>query len=58
MANLGFIGVGIMGKPMASHLMEAGNTVHIYDVVDAPVKELASKGAVACGTCRRQLGAI
>ena len=52
MANLGFIGVGIMGKPMASHLMEAGNTVHIYDVVEAPVKELAAKGAIACGTCK------
>jgi 3-hydroxyisobutyrate dehydrogenase-like beta-hydroxyacid dehydrogenase len=22
MANLGFIGIGIMGKPMASHLLE------------------------------------
>jgi 2-hydroxy-3-oxopropionate reductase len=52
MANLGFIGVGIMGKPMAGHLMEAGNTVHIYDVVEAPVKELAGKGAIACGSCK------
>ncbi|MBM4448291.1 MAG: 2-hydroxy-3-oxopropionate reductase [Chloroflexi bacterium] len=52
MANLGFIGVGIMGKPMASHLMDAGHKVHIYDVVAAPVKELAAKGAVACGTCK------
>jgi len=52
MANLGFIGVGIMGKPMASHLMDAGHKVHIYDVVAAPVKGLAAKGAVACGTCK------
>jgi len=48
MANLGFIGLGIMGKPMAGHLLEAGHTVHIYDVVPEPVKELAAKGAVVC----------
>ena len=49
MANLGFIGLGIMGKPIAGHLLAAGNTISVYDVVAAPVKELAGKGAVACG---------
>jgi len=48
MAKLGFIGIGIMGKPMAGHLLNAGHTVHIYDVVPEGVKELAGKGAVAC----------
>ncbi|MBA7600027.1 2-hydroxy-3-oxopropionate reductase [subsurface metagenome] len=48
MAKLGFIGLGIMGKPMAGHLLSAGHTVHIYDVSPEPVKELASKGAVVC----------
>ena len=48
MANLGFIGLGIMGKPMAGHLLEAGNTVHVYDVVAASIKEVAGKGGVAC----------
>ncbi len=52
MANLGFIGLGIMGKPMAGHLLDAGHTVHVYDVVDAGVKELAGKGAIACASCR------
>jgi len=50
MANLGFIGIGIMGKPMAGHLLAAGNTVHIYDVVAAGVDELAGKGAVKCAS--------
>jgi len=50
MANLGFIGIGIMGKPMAAHLLAAGNTVHIYDVVPAGVEELAGKGAVKCAS--------
>lgn len=48
MANLGFIGLGIMGKPMAGHLIAAGHTVHVYDLNPAAVRELASKGAVAC----------
>ena len=48
MAKLGFIGLGIMGKPMAGHLLAAGHAVHIYDVNLEPVKELASKKAVVC----------
>jgi len=52
MATLGFIGVGIMGKPMAGHLLAAGHTVYVCDLVPEPVKELCSKGAIACGCCR------
>jgi len=52
MANLGFIGLGIMGKPMAGHLLTAGHTAQVYDVVPEPVKELASKGAVACSSSK------
>jgi 2-hydroxy-3-oxopropionate reductase len=50
MAKLGFIGIGIMGKPMAGHLLAAGNTVHVYDLVPAGVDELAGKGAVKCAS--------
>ncbi|MFC1988860.1 2-hydroxy-3-oxopropionate reductase [Chloroflexota bacterium] len=52
MAQLGFIGLGIMGKPMVGHLLDAGHTVHIYDVETAPVKELVAKGAVPCGSSK------
>ncbi|MCZ6748229.1 MAG: NAD(P)-binding domain-containing protein, partial [SAR324 cluster bacterium] len=52
MANLGFIGTGIMGKPMAGHLLKAGHTVHIYDVDVAPLDELAGKGAVKCASSK------
>jgi len=48
MAKFGFIGLGIMGKPMAGHLIAAGHTVYVYDLNSEPVKELASKGAVGC----------
>jgi len=52
MAKLGFIGLGIMGKPMASHLLNASHTVCVYDLLSEPVKELALKGAVACGNSK------
>jgi len=48
MAKLGFIGLGIMGKPMAGHLLKAGHEVSVYDLVSAPVQELSSRGASAC----------
>jgi 2-hydroxy-3-oxopropionate reductase len=48
MAKLGFIGLGIMGKPMAGHLLAAGHTLYVFDLNSTPVKELAQKGAVAC----------
>jgi len=46
--NLGFIGLGIMGKPMAGHLLAAGHTVYVHNRSQASVRELAAKGAVAC----------
>ncbi|MFC2020676.1 2-hydroxy-3-oxopropionate reductase [Chloroflexota bacterium] len=52
MANLGFIGIGIMGKPMAGHLLDDGNIVHVYDLNSEPVQELASKGAVPCNSSK------
>lgn len=45
--NIGFIGLGIMGKPMAKNLLKAGHTLVVYDIVEAPVKELVAAGATA-----------
>jgi len=42
---IGFIGLGIMGKPMAKNLLKAGYSLVVYDVVAAAVKELADAGA-------------
>jgi 2-hydroxy-3-oxopropionate reductase len=52
MTELGFIGLGIMGKPMASHLVKAGHTVHVCDLVEESVKHLCSLGGKACSCCR------
>ena len=45
MQNIGFIGLGIMGKPMAKNLLAAGKSLVVYDIVPAAVEELVSAGA-------------
>lgn len=44
MQNVGFIGLGIMGKSMARNLMKAGFTVHGYARTQAKVEDLISEG--------------
>ena len=44
MANLGFIGLGIMGKPMAKHLLSKGNKVLVYDVNPDSIRECCQSG--------------
>ena len=43
--KIGFVGLGIMGKPMARNLINAGYSLVVFDVNGAPVKELAALGA-------------
>ena len=45
--KVGFIGLGIMGKPMARNLMKAGHELVVHDVSREPVDELAGEGAQA-----------
>jgi 2-hydroxy-3-oxopropionate reductase len=45
MKNLGFIGLGIMGKPMAKNLLKAGYKLVVYDINEEPVMELVKAGA-------------
>src|ERR1700689_1811063 len=47
MAKIGFIGLGIMGRPMAGHLLEGGHQLLVH-TRRAPPKELIDKGAGAC----------
>jgi 2-hydroxy-3-oxopropionate reductase len=44
--TIGFIGLGIMGKPMAKNLLKAGYPLVVFDVSKAPVEELAALGAI------------
>lgn len=43
---LGFIGLGIMGKPMTRNLISGGYEVHVYSIMEKDVLEVQKDGAV------------
>ena len=45
--KLGFIGLGIMGKPMAGQLLKAGHTLFVHSATSVPAS-LVQAGATAC----------
>lgn len=49
--DIGFIGLGIMGRPMAGHVIRGGHQLHIYSR-GKPPPELIEAGAIACGSPR------
>jgi 2-hydroxy-3-oxopropionate reductase len=49
--NLGFIGLGIMGRPMAGHLQAAGHKLALHTRSKIP-QELLDKGGEACRSSR------
>jgi 2-hydroxy-3-oxopropionate reductase len=51
MSKLGFIGLGIMGAPMAAHLIKAGHTLYLHTRRQVPA-ELLTGGATACASAR------
>ncbi len=48
--KIGFIGLGIMGKPMAKNLIKAGFSLLVHDINPAPVDELKKEGAAVAGS--------
>ena len=50
MSKIGFIGLGIMGKPMSKNLLKAGHELVVLDLNQASVDELVSLGAEKAGT--------
>lgn len=49
--NIGFIGLGIMGAPMAGHLLAAGHVLFVHTRGKVP-EALAAGGATVCTTAR------
>jgi 3-hydroxyisobutyrate dehydrogenase-like beta-hydroxyacid dehydrogenase len=47
--DLGFIGLGAMGREMAANLVKAGHAVRVWNRSRGPAEELARRGAVAVG---------
>ncbi len=48
MANVGFVGLGIMGRPMAANLIKGGHTLFLY-TLEGVAQELTAAGGKACG---------
>jgi 2-hydroxy-3-oxopropionate reductase len=49
--NIGFIGLGVMGRPMAEHLIAAGHSLALHRVKDAS-RSLVDKGGRAVGSAK------
>lgn len=52
MQKIGFIGIGIMGKPMAKNLIDAGYPVVAYDIRKEALEEIISYGAKRVSSCK------
>ena len=42
--KIGFVGLGIMGRPMAHNLMKGGHTVYLYSIPSIPQDLIGDKG--------------
>ena len=50
MKKIGFIGLGLMGAPMAGHLMDAGYELSVYNRTKSKADALVTRGARYCDT--------
>ena len=50
--EVGFVGLGIMGKPMVRNLMKAGYSVTVYDIVGSSIEEVATDGATPASSAK------
>ncbi len=55
MAKIGFVGLGIMGTPMAQNLIKGGHELYLYSIPGVP-KALVSAGGTACASGKEVAG--
>ncbi len=55
--TLGFIGIGLMGKPMTLRLLEAGFNVNIWNRSKQKLSVVSAAGAIACTSIKQLLNA-
>lgn len=48
--NVGFIGLGVMGGPMALNILKGGHSLTVFDLNPAAVKRLVDAGARAAAS--------
>ena len=51
MSNIGFVGLGIMGKPMAANLLKGGHKLFLY-TLEGVAQELTAAGGVTCASAK------
>src|SRR5665213_3576734 len=51
MSKIAFVGLGIMGAPMAGHLLAGGHDVYLYDIRQIPA-ELLQKGGIEASSAQ------
>ena len=51
MSDVGFIGLGIMGRPMAGHLLDGGHRLFVHTLSTVP-DDLMDRGAQSCASAR------
>ena len=50
--DIGFVGLGIMGKPMVRNLMKAGYSLTVYDIIGTSIEEAATDGATPASSAK------
>ncbi len=50
--RVGFVGLGVVGGPMARRLVQAGHSLSVYDTAEVAVSALAEAGAEVCESAR------
>ena len=50
--EIGLVGLGIMGKPMARNMMKAGYSVTVFDLVGPAMEEVVTDGAKAASSAK------
>ena len=56
--KIAFIGLGIMGKPMAKNLLKAGHELRVYARRQEVLDEMAAAGAVTCKSSVETVGGV
>ena len=52
MRRIGFIGLGIMGRPMAKNLIKKGFELTVYDIMPDAAEALVKEGAKKAASCK------
>ncbi|MBW7860028.1 MAG: 2-hydroxy-3-oxopropionate reductase [Rhodocyclaceae bacterium] len=56
--KVGFIGLGLMGRPMALNLLKAGNVLHVWSRRRESMEPLLAAGAQACANAAELAGNV